>query len=299
MNPIRDPEQPEFLPAVSLAEIWRAAQSIRWKLLVIVVSCFVACVSYFAFTTRYYRAEVAILPRESKSVGGLPAQLAQLSGLASLAGVNIGGQSKEQPIAFLKSKGLARRFIERHGLVPELVGGEVRAHGSRWTSWLFGDPPDVREATDKFMKDVWDFAEDRKTGVITVSITWPNAANAASWANEYIADLNSELQERALAESRRNVSFLRSELKNTEIVSLQQGLSRLLESEMQQLMIAQGAEEFAFRVIDSATVPRKPVSPDILSLFLLALAGSIFLSGAAVVVIVLRESARAGSFRRS
>lgn len=295
MNSIREPEQSELSQVVSLADIWSAALSIKWKLLVLAATCFIACALYFALATRYYRAEVAILPRESKSVGGLPGQLAQLSGLANLAGISIGGQSKEQPIAFLKSKGLARRFVERHGLIPELVGRRASANGKPWTSWFFGDPPDVREAVDKFTKDIWGYSEDRKTGVITVSMTWRDAASVASWANEYVADLNSELQERALSETRRNVSFLRAELQKTEIVSLQQGLSRLLESEMQQMMLAQGAEEFAFRIIDSATVPRKPVSPDLLSIILLAFAVSFLLSGIAVVVVLLRERPRVGA----
>lgn len=293
MNPIRESEQALVVPTVSPSDIWRAILSIRWKLLIIVVATFVACMIYFVFATRYYRAEVAVLPRESKSVGGLPAQLAQLGGLANLAGINIGGQSKEQPIAFLKSKGLARRFIEGHGLVSELTGDGADARASPWARWFSDDAPDIRKAVDKFTKDIWDFSEDRKTGVITVSMTWRNATSVADWANKYIADLNSELQERALTESRRNVAFLQSELKNTEIVSLQQGLSRLLESEMQQMMLAQGAEEFAFRVIDSATVPRKPVSPDVLSVVLLALAGSLALSGVTVVVVLLRERVRA------
>lgn len=295
MNPTRELEQPEFTAVASLADVWRAILSIRRKLLVVVVVCFVVCATYFAFATRYYRAEVVILPRESKSVGELAGQLGQLTGLASLAGINLGGQSKEEPVAFLKSRGMVRRFIERHGLVPELTDGGASSGGRSWGSWILGDPPDIRQAVDKFKKDVWGYSEDRKTGVITVSVTWRDATKAASWANEYVSDLNSELRGRALAESRRNLSFLQSELKNTEVVSLKQGISRLLESEMQQMMLAQGAEEFAFRVIDTATVPRKPVSPDILSIVLLALAGSFLLSGAAVVVVLLRERVRAGA----
>lgn len=44
---------------------------------------------------------------------------------------------------------------------------------------------------------------------------------------------------------------------NTNLVALQQAIGRLLENELQKLVLARGNEEFAFRVIDTAVAPRK------------------------------------------
>jgi LPS O-antigen subunit length determinant protein (WzzB/FepE family) len=47
----------------------------------------------------------------------------------------------------------------------------------------------------------------------------------------------------------------------TSIVTLQQAIARLLESELQKVMLARGNEEFAFRIIDSAFPPKERVRP--------------------------------------
>ena len=57
------------------------------------------------------------------------------------------------------------------------------------------------------------------------------------------------------------MAYLREELAQTSVPTLQQSVSRLLESELQKLMLARGNEEFAFKVIDAATPPRERVRP--------------------------------------
>jgi uncharacterized protein involved in exopolysaccharide biosynthesis len=47
----------------------------------------------------------------------------------------------------------------------------------------------------------------------------------------------------------------------TSVVSLQQSMGRVLEGEMQKLMLARGNEEFAFKVIDPATPPKQRDAP--------------------------------------
>jgi uncharacterized protein involved in exopolysaccharide biosynthesis len=50
-------------------------------------------------------------------------------------------------------------------------------------------------------------------------------------------------------------------LQATNQVALQQSISRLLETQMQNMMVARGNAEYAFRVIDPARVPKKRFFP--------------------------------------
>ena len=44
-------------------------------------------------------------------------------------------------------------------------------------------------------------------------------------------------------------------------MTLQESLGKVLESEMQKLLLARGNEEFAFKIIDKATPPKKRYRP--------------------------------------
>jgi uncharacterized protein involved in exopolysaccharide biosynthesis len=52
------------------------------------------------------------------------------------------------------------------------------------------------------------------------------------------------------------VKFLSEEMAGADVVSVQQSLSRILESEMQKYMLAKGADDYAYKVIDRATPPK-------------------------------------------
>ena len=56
----------------------------------------------------------------------------------------------------------------------------------------------------------------------------------------------------------------------TNVVSLQQSIGRVLESEMQRLMLARGNEEFSFRIIDPAKPPKLPSEPKRAQIILVA-----------------------------
>jgi hypothetical protein len=71
--------------------------------------------------TEWYRAEVVLMPRDSSSGVGLAGQLIQFVGLAGLAGLSLGQNLKQEPIGVLRSKGFARRFIEKNDLVEVLA----------------------------------------------------------------------------------------------------------------------------------------------------------------------------------
>ncbi|MEI2420246.1 hypothetical protein V6O07_08225, partial [Arthrospira platensis SPKY2] len=88
-------------------------------------------------------------------------------------------------------------------------------------------------------------------------VEWTDADTAAAWATALVRRLNASLRNQAIQESETNIEFLRSELSQTNLVTLQQSIGRLLDSELQKLMLARGNEEFAVKVLDPAHVPKQ------------------------------------------
>jgi uncharacterized protein involved in exopolysaccharide biosynthesis len=72
-------------------------------------------------------------------------------------------------------------------------------------------------------------------------------------------------------------------------VTLQQSIGRLLESELQKLMLARGNEEFAFRVIDAASPPKERVRP---KRALIAVVGTMLGGMLAVLIVFLSHAIR-------
>jgi uncharacterized protein involved in exopolysaccharide biosynthesis len=278
----RDPEELD-LPTL-LRLIWRGLPRL---VLAVLLSVAIATV-YLLFATKWYRAEVVLVPAEEQSIPSLPGQL---GGLAAFAGVSIGAGTKEvEALAVLRSRDFARGFIQEQELV-ELLGRSRRS--------IFGYPngndgfledDQLIDAVDFFRRKVLRISQDPKTALVTISVDWRDPRLAADWANLLASRLNAKMRERALADAEDNVAFLTDELSHTSLVGLQQSISRLLEVEMQKLMLARGNEEFAFRVVDFAEAPNKHSRPKGLLILLFAI--SLGLAVGFVVVFLLDATVR-------
>lgn len=261
-RPLRDDRMVFLVPAdeaqrekLGIRELW----NILWRrkfLIIVVTGLFaISTVAYVLLAQQWFRADVVLVPAKKNT--GLPGQLGGLAGLASLAGVNIGDKDDSvEALAVLKSNEFAREFITAHNLLPVLFSKEWDSTRKAWKSSNREDWPDERDAVRMFQKSICQVSDDKRTGLVTVSIEWTDRSTAAEWANELVTRLNERMRQRVLAESDQNIKFLREELSKADIPSLQQSLSRLLESELQNMMVARGSKEFAFRVVDRATPPK-------------------------------------------
>ena len=242
-----------------LGSFVRAVWNGKWAVVLIVSACAAVGGAYAFLATAWWRADVVLVQVDSKAV---PGGLAQLGVLGSLAGLNIGtGGASQTPVAVLKSKDFARDFIESKGLIPVLLADRWDSHKD-W--WPFGSSlyqPDIRDAVKAFDETVRGVSEDKKTGLITLSITWTDPNLAADWANELTTRINDRLRSQALLEAESSISFLRGEITATNIATLQQSLGKVLESEMQKLLLARGNSDYAFKVIDRAFPPRARSRP--------------------------------------
>jgi uncharacterized protein involved in exopolysaccharide biosynthesis len=184
---------------------------------------------------------------------------------------------------------LTRSFIEDRGLLPVLLADDWDEAAGRWKETDPAKQPDMRDAIRYFDQNLRRVSEDTETSLVTLFIQWTDPVLAADWANDLVGRLNHTMRERALATAEENVAYLRNELAETTIATLSQSIGTLLEAELQKLMLARGTEEFAFKVIDAAEIPKQRAWPSRrLILILGAFVGGIF----SVIVIISRHAYR-------
>jgi uncharacterized protein involved in exopolysaccharide biosynthesis len=237
------------------ALVWRG----RWLILAFVLGFASLATAYAFLATEWYTAEVVLTPAGTKStqqgLGG-----SQLEGLgvlaAGIAGLGLSGTRTAEPIAVLKSRDFSRRFIEDQGLLHVLLADQWDARKGLWKESNPRRQPDIRDAIRFFDKQVLSVDEDRKTGLVTIGVRWKDPTVAASWATMIVDRLNDRMRSRALAESEANVDYLQKELATTNIVEVKLALARILETELQKVMVARGDKQYAFRVVDPADVPK-------------------------------------------
>lgn len=212
------------------------------------------------FMSPLYRAYAVIAPVEANS--GIGSSLRnQLGGLAALAGVDIGNSAsrKEESFAKLASDGFARDFIITDNLIPVLFPEKWDA---RTKTWRAGEKaPTIGDAVTRFTRDVRSVSEDRKNGLVTVTIEFGSAEIAANWANRMVELVNERLRVEATQNAQRSIEYLNHELDKTNVVELRQAIFRLIENQVNNAMLANVQREYAFRFIDRAVAPEKRFSP--------------------------------------
>jgi uncharacterized protein involved in exopolysaccharide biosynthesis len=261
------PTDPEISIRDLLAAVWKG----RW-IVVVSVALFTSLGLAYAFLAPvWYRAETTLAPAERKS---LPGGLAQLGGLASLAGINLPASEGSEPLAVLKSKSLIGDFIIDRNLLPVLFDKKWDSGGQKWkVSGL--EIPDVRDGIKYFDHDIRIVVEDKKTGLVTLAIRWHDPKLAAEWANELVRRTNARLRSQAIEEAQTSITYLQRELASASVISLQQSIGRVLEGQMQTMALARSNEEFAFKTIDYASAPKFWDSPRRATIAVMSLIGGL------------------------
>ena len=232
-----------------------------WKLIGgVTVLVTAAALAYALQATEIFKAEALLVPvAEEKS--RMSTTLGQFSGLATMAGISIPSDSnKEEVIATLKSRKFIQRYIEEKKLLQVLFEEQWDQAEAAWKVELGDELPTVESAYRAF-SGVMDVSEDKKTGLVTLSVSWKDPEVAAEWANDLVRRLNEELRSKAIENSKKRIGYIEKELGKTLVKDMKEVLYSLLESEEQKAMLANVNEEFALKVIDPAVAPELRESP--------------------------------------
>ena len=232
-----------------------------WKTIVgITILCTGLAVVYALYAPEVFKAETLLAPaQEEKS--GASSTLSQFGGLAAMAGISIPSDSNvDQVVATLNSRKFLRTYINQNKLIPFLFDEIWDADNQSWMVLSIEDEPTEQKAIESF-KGCLSVDEDKKSGLITLSILWKDPQVAAQWANDLVKQLNEQLRAQAIADSKKRVGYLEQELAKTTLQDMRAVLYNLLESEKQKAMLANVNEDFALEVIDPAVAPETREKP--------------------------------------
>ncbi len=275
---------------IDLLEYWRVIWGKRKLIISVVFAAALLAAGVSLTMPNIYRAEVLLAPvsDEGSKSGGLSAALGGLGGLASMAGISLGGGgSVEENLAVLKSRKFLWMFIKDQKLMPILFEDDWDADKKAWIESDVEKQPSLWDAYRKFTKGgLLTVSKDKDSGLVTVGIEWVDAAQAALWANMLVSRLNEFLRQQAIGRSNGNLHYLNKELSRTHVADMRQALFELISQEQKKAMLANTQKEFAFQVIDKAVAPDKKVKPKRSLIVIL----SAFVSGfLAVIFVFIRE----------
>jgi len=224
---------------------------VLWKhrifiVVVVVISALGAAIAT-SFMPKKYRAEALLAPVSEEGRGGrLSAALGGLGGLASMAGVSVGGGgSIQQNIATIKSRDFLWLFIKKNNLLIDLVGDKG---GNIWGGYR------------KFIS-ILDVQYNPKSSLLRISIEWTEPEVAALWVNSLVKEINNYARVREIERSQKNLEYLNGELARTRVVDFRRSLYELIAQEQKKAMLANTQNEFVFRVLDKAEAPDIKASP--------------------------------------
>jgi|HubBroStandDraft_5_1064220.scaffolds.fasta_scaffold89752_2 uncharacterized protein involved in exopolysaccharide biosynthesis len=264
MSPQQQPDIDD--DQIDIRELIRVLWHKKWLILAVTFAFASAAAIAALVVPKSYKAVVvlsAVSNVGSNQLGSVSSLVSQLGGVASLAGLSVGGDTKKsESIAVLQSEAITEKYISENNLLPVLFERQWDKNAGKWKPMSAKRMPTLWKANDYFKKRVRSVVNETKTGLVTLTITWKDAQTAAKWANDLVALTNDYLRGKAIDETDRDISFLNEEALKTNVVEAKAAIYKILESEISKGMIARGSKEYAFKILDPAFAPDRPASPE-------------------------------------
>ncbi|AEG10741.1 Wzz/FepE/Etk N-terminal domain-containing protein [Shewanella baltica] len=267
---------------IDLRELFAVIWQGKWLILAITAVFTIGAVIFAIQQPNIYKSEALLAPASEEQSAGLSALASQFGGLASLAGVNIGGKGgvdkTQMAIEIMKSRQFTSDFIQKHNVLADLMAAEKwdmaqdkliydpEIYNEKTGIWVrevkapFKPEPSMQEAFKTFSKSVV-VNTAKETGIVTVSVEHLSPTVAQQWVTWLIQDINKTMKERDVAEANRSSEFLSKQIALTNVADIKTILYKLIEEQAKTIMFAEVRDEYVFKTIDPAFVPEEKAKP--------------------------------------
>ncbi len=184
--------------------------------------------------------------------------LGGLLGSSSEMNLSSGQVTKEEALAVLTSRKFLENFVEERQLLKILFPKSWDSENKKWVV----DRVDIPQNSDGFelLSSSLNISFDKS--LISVEFIHGEKDIVAYILNDLIDEVNSFIRMQSIAASGKNINFLKNEIANTQLAGSQEMLYRLVETEIQSIMLANTRQDYAFKIIDPAVEPLHPAGPN-------------------------------------
>jgi len=291
---------------IDFNELWYAIWSGKW-LITIVTSFFaVSSILYALLLPNEYESTVLLSPASSSSSSSLSKLAGKFGGLASLAGINIGGGGKDNSLIameLVKSWGFLEAFIKDNDIAVEVFAAKGWHLGAdkliiddkiydisqkKWVRKFDKSKgqkakPSSWELYEKFKERI-SVNQDKNSGLISISVEYYSPYIAKHWLDALIVAINHHMKVQDRNEALSSIKYLEKQVKKTNISEMQTIFYELIQEQTKNLMLAEVSDEYVFKTIISARVEEEKSGPKRALIVILAtILGGIF--GSIVVLI--------------
>ena len=283
---------------IDLAELF----SIIWnkKLFISIFTSIAALISvlYALYLPNIYTSSSLLAPTTEDN--SLSSQLGSFSGLAGLAGVSLpAGNISNSQIAVKRIESFeffSKYFLPNIKLEDLMAVDEWDAKNNtvvyddsefNSTSNEWSRKPSDQKAYKEY-KRALSISQEELTGLVYLSMKHKSPVVAQNWVDTIIYNINECMREIDKQDAQNSIDFLNESLKNTNSQSIKVVFAKLMESQMQTLMLASSNDAYVFKTINSPIVPEDKSSP---SRALICILGTL-LGGILSILIVLFRNFR-------
>ena len=245
----------------------------RWKSLsVVIIIAMVISLSYGFFQPNIYRASIVVAPIESQNNVSrfMPGNL---SGFASFAGINSSESEVSKSImleATLRSRSFFEDIFENTYYSPGLFAYksynpeskeliiDTSIYNAESAKWL--EEPKIQIYHQHFLDDLI-YNHNLRTGIITISFDHISPYFAAEFLQHAISEADGKLRADKLITTESNIKFLNQQLNLYENIETKEAISLLIQSEIEQKMLAEINQNYSFKVIDEIYIPESKTYP--------------------------------------
>lgn len=263
-----------------IAMVWRR----KWTMIIVTSIFALASVALALYLPNQYTATVLLRPATTNASSTLSRLAGQFGGLAALAGVNIGNggdaDKSVDAIALAKSWNFLDQFIRENHIEVELiavtrwnrVANKLEIDSSIYDevskTWIRKFDSKKGESAEpsswelfKELSKRLEINQDKKTGIITISVEYYSPDVARDWVTKLVSKINRTIQDRDRREASKSIEYLQKQIGLTNISTMQNVFYKLIEEQTKNLMLADLSDEYVLKTLSPAMIPEEKSKP--------------------------------------
>ena len=290
---------------IDLAELWRALWAGKFTIIIISMIFAVASVFFALSKPDIYKASAILAPASSEGGSGLSAMAGQFGGLASMAGINLGGGGVDKTalaLEIIKSRSFIESFVTNHDLLVPLMASKkwnmssntlildeeiYDVENKEWIRDVQSQKSPVPTSWEAFKKfsNLITVSQDEVTSMVKIEIEFFSPAISQQWLTWLIQDINEFMRKQDQIEAKASIDYLTRQLVDIKVATMETVFYQLIEEQTKNMMLTKVKKEYVLKTIDPPQVPDTKDKP---SRAIIVLLGTILGGVLSIFIVLLR-----------